>query len=139
MAGTRATIEAHPFFSNTTLNLGAQDLFHKNWFREKKTATSVYHWIMKNPNGLPTQTRIIAKKKCRFSDDFGLMNPRDSETIFARKRYTLILFPTIFGQEAPSFRKRFRQKEVYLNAISDYFGSRSPVSQKTFSPKNSIP
>ena len=63
------------------------------------------------------------------------MEPRDSENIFARKRYTLIQFPTILGQGAPSFRKHFRQREVYLNKISDDFGLRSPVIQKTFSPK----
>ena len=52
-----------------------------------------------------------------FSDDFGLRSPPVIlETIFAKKRYTLMpLFATILGQGAP------------------------PVIQKPFSPKNGIP
>ena len=39
-------------------------------------------------------------------------------------------------KEAPSFRKRFRQKKVYLSTIYDDFGLRSPVIQKTLQTKS---
>ena len=51
----------------------------------------------------------------------------------------ILWFPTILGYGAPSFRKHFRQKEVYLSTISDDCGLRIPVIQKTFSPKRGIP
>ena len=56
-----------------------------------------------------------ARKACQkkrpiiylFSDDFGVKEPRYSEKLFAKKRYTLI--------PLSSFRKHFRQKKVYLS------------------------
>ena len=76
-------------------------------------------------------------------------------------------FPTILGQGAPSFRKFYRQKEVYLNmaysrrfcveeprhlenviarnrytliwCIYNNFGLRSPVIKKPLSPERGIP
>ena len=78
-----------------------------------------------------------------YSRRFWVKEPRHSETVIARKSYTLIwripddlglrspviqktllpergipyygVFTTILGSGAPSFRKRYRQKEVYLN------------------------
>ena len=45
-------------------------------------------------------------------------------------------FTTILGQGAPSFSKRFRQKEVYLNTIHDHFGLRKPRhSENVFARK----
>ena len=82
-------------------------------------------------------TRTTQKERIAptVSDDFGLRKPRHSETVFAKKRYTLIQFTTILG--AQSFRKHFRQKEVYLDTIYDDFGLRSPPrhSENVFARK----
>ena len=115
----------------------------RNGFRQK----TVYRrfWVMDSP--------VIQK---RFSPKNGIPTilgygqSRHSETFFAKKRYT-----DDFGLwTVPSFRKRFRQKTVYRRfwckeprhsenvfakkRYTDDFGLRSPVIQKTFSPKKCI-
>ena len=80
-----------------------------------------------------------------FSDDFGLRSPRHSETISAKKRYTLI--PLCISHDSGlrstlSFINHFSQKTVYLNT-SMYFPrfrvEEHPFIQKPFTPKNGIP
>ena len=60
-------------------------------------------------------------------------------TRIARKNKKRRIFPTILGQEAPSFRKRYRQKEEYLNMayFPDDFGLRSgsPSFRKPYRQK----
>ena len=56
-----------------------------------------------------------------ISDDFGLRKPRHSETIYAKKRYTLLPlyrsarhFRRFWVEKAPSCRNHFRRKKVHL-------------------------
>ena len=50
-----------------------------------------------------------------------------------------VFLPDDFGSRSPpSFRKRFRQKEVYLNTTYDDFRVRNTAIQKTFQTKSVI-
>ena len=69
-------------------------------------------------NGIPYYLYTVAHG---ISDDFGLRKPRRSETISAKKRYTLLPlhrstrhFRRFWVKEVPSFRNHFSQKTVYL-------------------------
>ena len=68
-------------------------------------------------NGIPQYIYTVARG---ISDGFGLRKPSHSETIPAKKRYTIIHlyrstrhFRRFWVKEAPSFRKKIRQKTVY--------------------------
>ena len=73
---------------------------------------------------------------------FWVKEPRHSENVIARKRYTLIwrIFGD-FGSREPCHSKTVIARKRYTLTwrIYDDFGLRSPVIQKTFSPKNGIP
>ena len=70
---------------------------------------------MKNPMASRGTQQESAKKKMAYFRRFWVKGPRHSENVFDRKRYILIW------------------------RISDYFGLRGPVIQKTFSPERGIP
>ena len=62
------------------------DLSTKNWYGEKQNCCG-----MKNSMGSEVHDENHGKKKWRFSEDFSVKEPRRSENIFAKKRYTSIV------------------------------------------------
>ena len=86
---------------------------------------------MKNSMAYVHNQKITQNKYSLYFRLFWVKEPRHSESISARKRYTLIQFTTVLGQGAPSFRKHFCQKEVYLDTIHDGFGLRTPRHSET--------
>ena len=73
--------------------------------------------------GSPRHSETISAKKRytllpSISDDCGLRSPRHSETISAKKRYTLdtsISDDCGLRKSPPSFKNHFSQKTVYLH------------------------
>ena len=76
-------------------------------------------------------------KEWQIPDDFGLRSPVVQKTFSLERGIPKYNLPRSWVKESPSFRKCFRQKEVYLNTIYDDFGLRTPVIRKKFQTKSS--